>query len=126
MIEDKYNNGIKDKNAIGINNLKFDEIYTNKFNNLNKDIQENNKKIKEDIDTKINLIKTYIKKNMDEYSIHVDNDLYQKFSVLSNDIKEKIDKSKVELDGKFQQYFVECELRLKKQNEENINKKKNK
>ena len=87
MIEDKYNNEVKDKNAIGINNLKFDEIYSNKFNNLNKDIQENNKKIKEDIEKKINLIKTYVKKNMDEYSVHVDNDLYQKFNVLSNDFK---------------------------------------
>ena len=126
MIEDKYNTGIKDKNAIGINNLKFDEIYSNKFNNLNKDIQENNKKLKEDIETKINLIKNYVKKNMDEYSIHVDNDLYQKFTVLSNDFKEKVDKSKVELDGKIQQYIVECELRLKKQYEDIINNKKNK
>ena len=111
MIEDKYNNEIKDKNAIGINNLKFDEIYSNKFNNLNKDIQENNKKIKEDIEKKINLIKTYVKKNMDEYSVHVDNDLYQKFNVLSNDFKEKIDKIKLELDGKIQQYFVEFGLK---------------
>ena len=126
MIEDKYNTGIKDKNAIGINNLKFDEIYSNKFNNLNKDIQENNKKLKEDIETKINLIKNYVKKNMDEYSIHVDNDLYQKFTVLSNDFKEKVDKSKVELDGKIQQYIVECELRLKKQYEDIIKNKKNK
>jgi len=112
MIEDKYNNEVKDKNAIGINNLKFDEIYSNKFNNLNKDIQENNKKIKEDIEKKINLIKTYVKKNMDEYSVHVDNDLYQKFNVLSNDFKEKIDKIKLELDGKIQQYFVEYGLNL--------------
>ena len=111
MIEDKYNNEVKDKNAIGINNLKFDEIYSNKFNNLNKDIQENNKKIKEDIEKKINLIKTYVKKNMDEYSVHVDNDLYQKFNVLSNDFKEKIDKIKLELDGKIQQYFVEFGLK---------------
>ena len=111
MIEDKYNNEIKDKNAIGINNLKFDEIYSNKFNNLNKDIQENNKKIKEDIEKKINLIKTYVKKNMDEYSVHVDNDLYQKFNVLSNDFKEKIDKIKLELDGKIPQYFVEFGLK---------------
>ena len=123
MVENKYEVGNKEKNAIGINNLKFDEIYSNKFNNLNKDIQDNNKKIKEEIDNKINLLKTYVKKNMDEYSVHVDNDLYQKFNVLSNDFKEKIDKSRVELDGKMQQYFVECELRLKKQYEEFINNK---
>ena len=113
MIENKYEVGNKDKNSIGINNLKLDEIYTNKFNNLNKDIQENNKIIQEDIEKRMNLMKTYIKKNMDEYSQHVDNDLYQKFNVLSNDLKEKIDKSKIELDGKIQQYIVECELRLK-------------
>ena len=113
MIENKYEVGNQDKNSIGINNLKLDEIYTNKFNNLNKDIQENNKIIQEDIEKRMNLMKTYIKKNMDEYSQHVDNDLYQKFNVLSNDLKEKIDKSKIELDGKIQQYIVECELRLK-------------
>ena len=113
MIENKYEVGNKDKNSIGINNLKLDEIYTNKLNNLNKDIQENNKIIQEDIEKRMNLMKTYIKKNMDEYSQHVDNDLYQKFNVLSNDLKEKIDKSKIELDGKIQQYIVECELRLK-------------
>ena len=113
MIENKYEVGNQDKNSIGINNLKLDEIYTNKFNNLNKDIQENNKIIQEDIEKRMNLMKTYIKKNLDEYSQHVDNDLYQKFNVLSNDLKEKIDKSKIELDGKIQQYIVECELRLK-------------
>ena len=122
MIENKYEIENKDKNAIGINNLKLDEIYTNKFHNLNKDIQENIKNIQEDIEKKMNLMKTYIKKNMDEYSQHVDDDLYQKFNVLSNDFKEKMDKSKIELDGKIQQYFVECELRLKKQFEESINK----
>ena len=122
MIENKYEIENKDKNAIGINNLKLDEIYTNKFHNLNKDIQENIKNIQEDIEKKMNLMKTYIKKNMDEYSQHVDDDLYLKFNVLSNDFKEKMDKSKIELDGKIQQYFVECELRLKKQFEESINK----
>ena len=122
MIENKYEIENKDKNAIGINNLKLDEIYTNKFHNLNKDIQENIKNIQEDIEKKMNLMKTYIKKNMDEYSQHVDDDLYLKFNVLSNDFKEKMDKSKIELDGKIQQYFVECELRLKKLFEESINK----
>ena len=122
MIENKYEIENKDKNAIGINNLKLDEIYTNKFHNLNKDIQENIKNIQEDIEKKMNLMKTYIKKNMDAYSQHVDDDLYLKFNVLSNDFKEKMDKSKIELDGKIQQYFVECELRLKKLFEESINK----
>ena len=121
MVEDKYDVGRKEKNALGINNLKFDEIYTNKFNNLNKDIQDNYKKLQQDIENKINIIKTYVKKNMDDYSVHVDNDLYKKFEVLSSDFNEKIDKSKIELDGKMQQYFVECELRLKKQYEEFIN-----
>ena len=121
MVEDKYDVGRKEKNALGINNLKFDEIYTNKFNNLNKDIKDNYKKLQQDIENKINIIKTYVKKNMDDYSVHVDNDLYKKFEVLSSDFNEKIDKSKIELDGKMQQYFVECELRLKKQYEEFIN-----
>ena len=121
MVEDKYDVGRKEKNALGINNLKFDEIYTNKFNNLNKDIQDNYKKLQQDIENKINIIKTYVKKNMDDYSVHVDNDLYKKFEVLSSYFNEKIDKSKIELDGKMQQYFVECELRLKKQYEEFIN-----
>ncbi len=121
MVEDKYDVGRKEKNALGINNLKFDEIYTNKFNNLNKDIQDNYKKLQQDIENKINIIKTYVKKNMDDYSVHVDNDLYKKFEVLSSDFNVKIDKSKIELDGKMQQYFVECELRLKKQYEEFIN-----
>ena len=121
MVENKYDVGRKEKNALGINNLKFDEIYTNKFNNLNKDIQDNYKKLQEDIENKINIIKTYVKKNLDDYSVHVDNDLYKKFEVLSSDFNEKVDKSRIELDGKMQQYFVECELRLKKQYEEFIN-----
>jgi hypothetical protein len=112
------------KNTLGINSLKFDEIYTNKFNNLNKDIQDNNKKLREELEKKVNSLRNYIKKSMDDYSVHVDNDLYKKFEVLSGDFKDKIDKSKIELDGKMQQYFVECELRLKKQYEEFISKKK--
>ena len=121
MLDNEYAVG---KNTLGINNLKFDEIYTNKFNNLNKDIQDNNKKLQEELEKKINSLRNYIKKSMDDYSVHVDNDLYKKFEVLSGDFKEKIDKSRIELDGKMQQYFVECELRLKKQYEEFINKKK--
>ena len=122
MIENKYETEKKDKNAIGINNIKFDEIYTNKFNNLNKDMQENYKKLQEELETKVNLIKSYVKKNMDEYSKHVDDDLYQKFNVLSNDFKGEVDKSKVELDGKNQQYIQELELRLNKKYEQFINK----
>ena len=120
MLENEYGLG---KKNLGINSIKFDEIYTNKFNNLNKDIQDNNKKLQEELEKKINSLRNYIKKSMDDYSIHVDSDLYKKFEVLSGDFKEKIDKSRIELDGKIQQYFVECELRLKKQYEEFINKK---
>ena len=120
MLENEYGLG---KKNLGINSIKFDEIYTNKFNNLNKDIQDNNKKLHEELEKKINSLRNYIKKSMDDYSIHVDSDLYKKFEVLSGDFKEKIDKSRIELDGKLQQYFVECELRLKKQYEEFINKK---
>ena len=122
MIENKYETEKKDKNTIGINNIKFDEIYINKFNNLNKDMQENYKKLQEELETKVNLIKSYVKKNMDEYSKHVDDDLYQKFNVLSNDFKGEVDKSKVELDGKNQQYIQELELRLNKKYEQFINK----
>jgi exonuclease VII large subunit len=121
MLDNDYAVG---KNTLGINSLKFDEIYTNKFNNLNKDIQDNNKKLREELEKKVNSLRNYIKKSMDDYSVHVDNDLYKKFEVLSGDFKDKIDKSKIELDGKMQQYFVECELRLKKQYEEFISKKK--
>ena len=113
MIENKYEAEKKSQNAIGINNLKFDEIYTNKFNNLNKDIQENDKKLHEELETKINTIKDYIKKNMDDYSKHVDDDLYKKIDVLSRDLKEKINQSMVDLDGKMQKYCYESELRLK-------------
>ena len=113
MIENKYEVEKKSQNAIGINNLKFDEIYTNKFNNLNKDIQENDKKLHEELETKINTIKDYIKKNMDDYSKHVDDDLYKKIDVLSRDLKEKINQSMVDLDGKMQKYCYESELRLK-------------
>ena len=113
MIENKYEVEKKSQNAIGINNLKFDEIYTNKFNNLNKDIQENDKKLHEELENKINTIKDYIKKNMDDYSKHVDDDLYKKIDVLSRDLKEKINQSMVDLDGKMQKYCYESELRLK-------------
>ena len=113
MVENKYEVEKKSQNAIGINNLKFDEIYTNKFNNLNKDIQENDKKLHEELENKINTIKDYIKKNMDDYSKHVDDDLYKKIDVLSRDLKEKINQSMVDLDGKMQKYCYESELRLK-------------
>ena len=113
MVENKYEVEKKEQNAIGINNIKFDEIYTNKFNNLNKDIQDNDKKLHEEMENKINFIKEYIKKNMDDYSKHVDDDLYKKIDVLSRDLKEKINQSMVDLDGKMQKYCYESELRLK-------------
>ena len=110
MVENKYDKG-SDKddgtNAIGIKILKFDEVYTNKLNKLNKDIQDNNAKMQEDIEKKINSIRNYIKKNMDDYSVHIDNDLYKKFDVLSKDFKENIDKLKLEYDVKLQDYIVE-------------------
>ena len=88
LIENKYEQIKSETNAIGIKNMKLDEIYTNKFNNMNKDLQDNYKKVQEEIENNMNILKTYIKKNMDEYSLHVDNDLYKKFEVLSKDIKD--------------------------------------
>ena len=121
MVENKYDKGSsKDDgtNAIGIKILKFDEVYTNKLNKLNKDIQDNHTKLQEDVEKKINSIRNYIKKNMDDYSVHLDNDLYKKFDVLSKDFKENIDKLKLEYDVKLQDYIVECEVRLNKKYEE--------
>jgi Skp family chaperone for outer membrane proteins len=121
MVENKYDKGSsKDDgtNAIGIKLLKFDEVYTNKLNKLNKDIQDNHAKLQEDVEKKINSIRNYIKKNMDDYSVHLDNDLYKKFDVLSKDFKENIDKLKLEYDVKLQDYIVECEVRLNKKYEE--------
>ena len=120
MIENKYEQIKSETNAIGIKNMKLDEIYKNKFNNMNKDLQDNYKKVQEEIENNINVIKTYIKKNMDEYSLHVDNDLYKKFEVLSKDVKDNFEKTKTELDGKNQQYILETELRIKKEFEEMV------
>ena len=122
MIENKYEQIKSETNAIGIKNMKLDEIYTNKFNNLNKDLQDNYQKVQEDIENNIKTLKTYIKKNMDEYSKHVDNDLYKKFEVLSTDIKDNLEKSKIEMDGKNQQYILESELRIKQEFEDKIKK----
>ena len=124
MIENKYEQIKSETNAIGIKNMKLDEIYTNKFNNINKDLQDNYKKLQEEIENNMNTLKTYIKKNMDEYSLHVDNDLYKKFEVLSKDVKDNFDKVKFELDGKNQQYILESELRLKNEFEEKIKNQK--
>ena len=124
MIENKYEQIKSETNAIGIKNMKLDEIYTNKFNNMNKDLQDNYKKVQEEIENNMNILKTYIKKNMDEYSLHVDNDLYKKFEVLSKDIKDNFDKSKYELDGKNQQYVLESELRIKKECQDMIKNQK--
>jgi len=123
MIENKYEQIKSETNAIGIKNMKLDEIYTNKFNNINKDLQENYKKLQEEIENNMTILKTYIKKNMDEYSLHVDNDLYKKFEVLSRDVKDNFEKAKFELDGKNQQYILESELRIKNELEEKIKKK---
>lgn len=123
MIENKYEQIKSETNAIGIKNMKLDEIYTNKFNNINKDLQENYKKLQEEIENNMTTLKTYIKKNMDEYSLHVDNDLYKKFEVLSRDVKDNFEKAKFELDGKNQQYILESELRIKNELEEKIKKK---
>ena len=120
MIENKYEQIKSETNAIGIKNMKLDEIYTNKFNNINKDLQENYKKVQEEIENNMTILKTYIKKNMDEYSLHVDNDLYKKFEVLSKDVKDNFEKAKFELDGKNQQYILESELRIKNELEEKI------
>ena len=120
MIENKYEQIKSETNAIGIKNMKLDEIYKNKFNNMNKDLQDNYKKVQEEIENNMNVIKTYIKKNMDEYSLHVDNDLYKKFEVLSKDVKDNFEKTKTELDGKNQQYILETELRIKKEFEEMV------
>ena len=122
MIENKYEQIKSETNAIGIKNMKLDEIYTNKFNNLNKDLQDNYQKVQEDIENNMKTLKTYIKKNMDEYSKHVDNDLYKKFEVLSTDIKDNLEKSKIEMDGKNQQYILESELRIKQEFEDKIKK----
>lgn len=124
MIENKYEKIMSETNAIGIKNMKLDEIYTNKLNNMNKDIQDNYKKVQQEIENNLNTMKTYIKKNMDEYSLHVDNDLYKKFEVLSKDFKDNVEKTKIELDGKNQQYILESELRLKKEIEEKIQNQK--
>ena len=124
MIENKYDQIKSETNAIDIKNMKLDEIYSNKFKNMNKDIQDNYKNIKEEIENNMNIVKTYVKKNMDEYSLHVDNDLYKKFEVLSTDIKNNFEKSKIELDGKNQQYVLESELRIKKECEEMLKNKK--
>ena len=94
MIENKYEQIKNETNAIGIKNMKLDEIYSNKFKNMNKDLQDNYKKIQEDIENNMNIMKSYIKKNLDEYSLHVDNDLYKKYEVLSKDIKDNFDKTK--------------------------------
>ena len=124
MIENKYEQIKNETNAIGIKNMKLDEIYSNKFKNMNKDLQDNYKKIQEDIENNMNIMKSYIKKNLDEYSLHVDNDLYKKYEVLSKDIKDNFDKTKFELDGKNQQYVLESELRIKKECEKMIKNKK--
>ena len=124
MIENKYEQIKSETNAIGIKNMKLDEIYTNKFNNINKDLQENYKKLQEEIENNMSTLKTYIKKNMDEYSLHVDNDLYKKFEVLSKDVKDNFEKAKFELDGKNQQYILESELRIKNELEEKIKNQK--
>ena len=123
MIENKYEQIKSETNAIGIKNMKLDEIYTNKFNNINKDLQENYKKLQEEIENNMTILKTYIKKNMDEYSLHVDNDLYKKFEVLSRDVKDNFEKAKFELDGKNQQYILESELRIKNELEEKFKNK---
>ena len=123
MIENKYEQIKNETNAIGIKNMKLDEIYKNKFNNMNKDLQDNYKKVQEEIENNMNILKTFVKKNMDEYSLHVDNDLYKKFEVLSKDVKDNFDKTKLELDGKSQQYILESELRLKTEFEEMVKKK---
>ena len=123
MIENKYEQIKSETNAIGIKNMKLDEIYTNKFNNINKDLQENYKKLQEEIENNMTILKTYIKKNMDEYSLHVDNDLYKKFEVLSKDVKDNFEKAKFELDGKNQQYILESELRIKNELEEKFKNK---
>ena len=122
MIENKYEQIKSETNAIGIKNMKLDEIYKNKFNNMNKDLQDNYKKVQEEIENNMNILKTFVKKNMDEYSLHVDNDLYKKFEVLSKDVKDNFDKTKLELDGKSQQYILETELRLKTEFEEMVKK----
>jgi hypothetical protein len=124
MIENKYEQIKSETNAIGIKNMKLDEIYTNKFNNINKDLQDNYKKLQDEIENNMNTLKTYIKKNMDEYSLHVDNDLYKKFEVLSKDVKDNFEKAKFELDGKNQQYILESELRIKNELEEKIKNQK--
>ena len=120
MIENKYEQLKSETDAIGVKNLKLDEIYTNKFSNINKDLQDNIKQVKEEIESNKEILKTYIKKNMDEYSLHVDNDLYKKFEVLKNDIKEDFEKSKIELDGKAQQYVLESESRIKNEIQEKV------
>ena len=123
MIENKYEQIKNETNAIGIKNMKLDEIYKNKFNNMNKDLQDNYKKVQEEIENNMSTLKTYIKKNMDEYSLHVDNDLYKKFEVLSKDVKDNFEKAKFELDGKNQQYILESELRIKNELEEKFKNK---
>ena len=120
MIENKYEQLKSETDAIGVKNLKLDEIYINKFSNINKDLQDNIKQVKEEIENNKEILKTYIKKNMDEYSLHVDNDLYKKFEVLKNDIKEDFEKSKIELDGKAQQYVLESESRIKNEIQEKV------
>ena len=120
LSKNKYESGTGNKNVLGINNIDLNDVYENKINKLNNDLLESNKKLREDLDTKISDIKTFIKNNFDEYSKHVDNDLYKKFEVLSTDIKEKSDKTKVELDGKMQEYIAEAEERLKEKFEKKV------
>ena len=114
MIENRYEIENKENNPIGINNINFDEIYTNKLNNLNKDIQENYKLLNKQIEDRINSFKINVEKEINKEINKIESELYKKFDVLSADFNDKIDKSRMELDGKIQQYFVEYELRLKK------------
>ena len=105
-------------NEIGIKILNLDKVYTNKLNKLNKDLQDNKKSLQENIENEVNTMKTFIKKNMDDYYLHAHDDLYKKFEVLSSDFKENLEKTKLDFDAKMQEYFLECELRLKKKYEE--------
>ena len=105
-------------NKIKIKILNLDKVYTNKLNKLNKDLQDNKKSLQENIENEVNTMKTFIKKNMDDYYLHAHDDLYKKFEVLSSDFKENLEKTKLDFDAKMQEYFLECELRLKKKYEE--------
>ena len=118
MIENKYEIENKENNSIGINNINLDEIYTNKLNNLNKDIQENYKLLNKKIEDRINSFKINFEKEINKEINKVESELYKKFDVLLADFNDKIDKSRMELDGKIQQYLVEYELRFKKKYDE--------